>query len=92
MARYMDLTKTSSTSRLDDFYHNVDKNTIDVLCVGSSHMGSGINPVQMWDDYGISAYSIWGGSQAVWFSYYYLLEALKNRNESDVFKIQLHKV
>jgi hypothetical protein len=80
MIKYMDLTKTSETSRFYDFYHYVEDNTIDVLCIGSSHIAAGLSPVQMWDDYGISAYNLWGGTQSAWFSYYYLTEALKTQN------------
>lgn len=80
LQKYMDLTRTAESSQLYDFYNYVDKDTIDVLCIGSSHVGKGINPVQMWDDYGISAYDMWGGAQSVWFSYYYLEEALKTQN------------
>ena len=91
--KYMDLTRTGESSRLYDFYHYVDNDTIDVLCIGSSHVGRGINPVQMWDDYGISAYSMWGGAQSVWFSYYYLEEALKTQTPQivifDIFTVTL---
>ena len=64
---------------LYDFYRFVEKDTIDVLCIGSSHVYCGINPVQMYDDYGIAAYNLASGSQALWYSYYYLKEALKTQ-------------
>lgn len=74
-------TKITQYSRSDffDFFRNIDKETVDVLCVGSSHVYNGINPVQMWDDYGIAAYDLACGSQSVWFSYYYIKEALKTQ-------------
>ena len=52
---------------LYDFYRFVEKDTIDVLCIGSSHVYCGINPVQMYDDYGIAAYNLASGSQALWY-------------------------
>lgn len=61
-----------------DFY-DVEPNTIDVLCIGSSHVDCSINPVVMWDEYGIAAYDMAGGSQSIWYSYYYLLEALNTQ-------------
>ena len=75
-------TKITQYPRDDffDFYRNIDKGTVDVLCVGSSHVYNGINPVQMWDDYGIAAYDLACGSQSVWFSYYYIKEALKTQH------------
>lgn len=62
-----------------DFYGYMEKDTIDVLCVGSSHVYCSINPVQMYDDYGIAAFNLAAGSQSVWYSYYYIKEALKTQ-------------
>lgn len=61
------------------FNRIIDEETVDVLCVGSSHVYCGINPVQMWDDHGIAAYDLAEGSQAIWHSYYYIKEALKTQ-------------
>lgn len=49
---------------------------VDVLCVGSSHMSRGINPLQMYRDKGFASYIIWGGSQSPWQSYYFLKKSL----------------
>lgn len=62
-----------------EFYETVGKQKIDVLCVGSSHVYCGINPVQLYDDYGIAAYDLAAGSQAIWYSYYYIKQALKTQ-------------
>lgn len=56
------------------------ENRLDVLCVGSSHVQCGINPVQLYRDYGIAAYDLAAGSQAPWQSYYYIREACKTQN------------
>lgn len=58
----------------------VEGDSVDILCVGSSHMGYGINPIQMFEDRGYAAYSIWCGSQAPWQSYYYIKQACKYQN------------
>lgn len=63
-----------------EFNTKVNNNTVDVLCVGSSHMYCGINPVQLWEDYGIAAYDLAAGSQGIWFSYFYIKEAMKTQN------------
>lgn len=76
--RYIKITQNSRDCFFD-LSRNIDKGTVDVLCVGSSHVYCGINPVQMWDDYGIAAYDLACGSQSVWFSYYYIKEALKTQ-------------
>lgn len=62
-----------------EFYNDIESNRLDVLCVGSSHLYCGINPVQMYEDYGIAAFDLACGSQAVWHSYHYIKQALKNQ-------------
>lgn len=62
-----------------DYNNFIGSDMIDVLCVGSSHIYLGINPIQMWDDYGIAAYNLSCSDQAIWFSYYYIKEALKTQ-------------
>lgn len=65
-----------------EFNNFIDKDLIDVLCVGSSHMYCHINPVQMFDDFGIAAFDLGAGSQAIPFSYYYIEEAFKTQTPS----------
>lgn len=55
------------------------EDTIDVLILGSSLAGSNFDGQVLWDEFGISAYSMWGMDQPLWNSYYYLEEALKNQ-------------
>ncbi len=50
---------------------------VDVLCVGSSHMYNGINPIQLYKDRGIASYIIAGGSQSPWQSFYYIKQGCK---------------
>jgi len=65
------------TNIIDSMNETVGINRVDVLCVGSSHVFSGINPKQMFDDKGIAAYDLAIGSQAPWQSYYYIREACR---------------
>ena len=58
----------------------VGEDRVDVLCVGSSHMYCGINPVQLYREYGIAAYDMAVGSQAPWQSYYYIKEVCKTQH------------
>ena len=44
------------------------------------HMHCGINPIQLYDDHGIAAYDLSGGSQSPWQSYYYIKEACKKQS------------
>lgn len=56
-----------------------DDNTIDVLFIGSSHAGVNIDIGGLWENYGYSAFSLWGSMQPFWNTYYFLLEALKTQ-------------
>ncbi len=58
----------------------VGDNVVDVLCIGSSHMGCGLNPAILYRDYGYTSYLIWMGSQTPWQSYCYLKEACKTQS------------
>ena len=51
--------------------------TVDVLFVGSSHIGMNIDNQQIYDEFGISSFDLWVGMQPLWNSYYYLKEALR---------------
>lgn len=78
---------TSSYCYLVDSPHNslyeyeryIDENTVDVLFVGSSHVFCAINPVQLWDEYGVAAFDLACGSQSPMMSFYYLREALRTQ-------------
>ena len=60
--------------------HTVGENGVDVICIGSSHMFCGINPIKMYKDKGIAAYDLALGAQSPWQSYFYLKESLKTQN------------
>ncbi len=64
-----------SESFIEGMNDTVGIDRVDVLCLGSSHMCAGINPVRMYQKNGYATYTIWRGSQAPWQSYYYLKEA-----------------
>lgn len=62
------------------YFYQLDKNSLDVINIGSSHVHSSINTVWMYQQQGISSYNLSAGSQAIWYSYYYLKEALKTQD------------
>lgn len=55
---------------------------LDILCVGSSHMMNGLNPIQMFNEKGYAAYDFANISQAPWQSYFYIKEACKVKDPS----------
>ena len=64
---------------MQDFYLQPE-GSVDVLLLGSSRTGMNQDCELLWNDYGISGYALYGGSQPAWNSYYYLVEALKHRS------------
>ena len=64
---------------IDNFYDLPD-DTVDVLLLGSSHMGVNVDPTVLWNLRGIASYNCWGSVQQPWNTYYYLKECLKYQN------------
>lgn len=56
-----------------------EENSIDVLFIGSSHACYNIAAEDLYDQYGISYYQLWGSSQPFWSTYHFLVEALKTQ-------------
>lgn len=50
----------------------------DVLFFGSSHMHEGIDPVYLWENYGISSYNLASSGESIQMSYYVMKEALEH--------------
>ena len=71
---YGDGFPTSST--YSDFYE-LEKNTIDVIFLGSSNAVCGYIPAELYDKYGITGYNLACEQQNLFTSYYWLQEALR---------------
>lgn len=65
-----------TTNTFKNFY-KLEKDSVDVLILGSSHAASGINPQIIYDEYGITSYNLGSEQQSLVISYYWLREALK---------------
>lgn len=63
---------------MDEFL-SLNKNTVDLLCVGSSHAYTSCDTEVYWNDFGIPAFCISGPSQPAANSYYYIREAFKTQ-------------
>ncbi|MCD8335009.1 MAG: hypothetical protein LUC35_06685 [Clostridiales bacterium] len=68
---------------LQNFY-DLDEDSLDVLFLGSSQIIYGVNPVELYDHAGISAYCLGGASASLMSNYYWLIEAEKTQNPSVV--------
>lgn len=66
--------KKTSVEKYYDFYQVADQ--VDVLFFGSSHMLNGINPVQLYRDYGITAYNMAKPGGIAAESYWQFMNAL----------------
>ena len=65
-----------ATNTYMDFYQ-LDKNSVEVIFLGSSHAVSSFNPQIIYDTYGIRSYNLGCEQQSLVISYYWLKEALK---------------
>lgn len=60
-------------------FYELEKNSVDVLILGSSHAFQSINPAVFWKEKKIRAFDLCGSVQPMWNTYYYLLEAMKTQ-------------
>ncbi len=57
--------------------YSLEDNSIDVLCLGSSHGYTSFQPNILWKEYGMTSYVLCSSQQPLAMSYYLLKEALK---------------
>lgn len=72
-----------STNTYLDFY-DLEKDSTDVLFLGSSHAMCSFNPQVIYDEYGITSYNLASEQQSLVVSYYWLREALKYQSPQAV--------
>lgn len=63
-------------------FRDEPKNSIDVILLGSSHMYRTIQPMELWNDYGIASYNLGSSEQSLPLSYYLLKEAIRKQKPS----------
>lgn len=69
-----------ATPIVKDFY-KLPENSIDVLAIGSSQVVRGFSALELYKNYGISAYGIGTGQQSIQNSYAWIKESTKTQNE-----------
>lgn len=69
---------SNNSQNMIEFYE-MPENSIDVLILGSSQAYVNINPIALWQDFGITSYILAGPIQPMWNTYFYLKEALKTQ-------------
>lgn len=66
-----------------------DRDTYDVVLMGSSHMNSSINPNVLWNEYGITSFNYGTGGQPIDVTYYLLKEVLK-KHKNPIVVVDLY--
>lgn len=78
------------SAKIDGFYAE-EKNTLDVVFIGSSQMYADMAPAVLFERYGITSYDFCANEQPLWVSYYYIKEAIKQQHPKvivlDVFTV-----
>lgn len=57
-------------------FYSLERDTVDVLALGSSHMYYSFQPNLLWEEYGMTSYALGSPSQSFVMSYFLLKEAL----------------
>lgn len=60
-------------------FYEQEKNSIDVVFVGSSAIYENVNTGVLWEKHGLSAFDLAASSQPMWNSYYYIKECFKTQ-------------
>ena len=66
-------------SKVENSFYELEKNTVDVIFMGSSCAAAAIDPYQLYNDFGIAAYDLTCNQQPVLGSYFWLREVLKTQ-------------
>ena len=72
-----------TTTTYQSFY-DMERDSIDVLFLGTSHAASAFIPQYIYDNYGIRSYNLACEQQSLFTSYYWLKEALKYQSPTVV--------
>lgn len=69
--------KTSAETDMVHSFYEIEENTLDVLFLGSSHLYYGVQPNELWNEYGITSYVMGSPEQTAATSYFLLKEAFR---------------
>lgn len=72
----VEATYYSPASQYGGFYR-MEKDSVDVLFLGSSHCYCSFSPQEVYNKFKIRSYNLGSSQQSVWMSYYWLKEALR---------------
>lgn len=78
---YLSNTYWPTTASYRAFYE-MEKNSIDVLFLGSSYCVNSFSPMEIYNQYGIRSFNLGSEQQSIFLSYYWLKEALRFQSPS----------
>ena len=90
MAVALVVERKSSYIKNEMYIQEAEKEHVDVFFLGSSHVINGINPVQLYDEQGITAYNL-GGYGSVLLSSYWQFRLALERRIPDLVVIDAYK-
>lgn len=65
-------------------FYSCDKNSIDAIFLGTSHMFYGVSPMELYESYGITSYNLATPVQPIEVSYWLLREVVKKQSPKAV--------
>ena len=82
------VVRDKQNSGVWDKFEAFDKDSIDVIFVGTSHQFCSVNPEQLYEDYGINSFMLATSAQTVPMSYYAVCEAIEEQHpDTIVFEV-----
>lgn len=66
-------------AKLNEFY-DLPEDTMEYICIGSSHMYCSVNPLEVWNETGIKGFVLATRQQPLVASYHYIKEAFKTQS------------
>lgn len=79
-----DMKTPPYTEIIEGFYNEPEK-SLDVVFIGSSHIYCDVNPLYLWNNYGITSYDFSMAGQTMDNSFYYMQETFKTQCPKIVF-------
>ena len=77
------LDETPETEMWQEFY-SLEKNSLDVVFIGNSHVYNGINPAVLYDETGLKGFDMATSNQDLFVSYHIFKEMLKTQSPKTV--------
>ncbi|MBQ6824356.1 MAG: hypothetical protein IJP27_06870 [Clostridia bacterium] len=71
-------------AKMNEFY-GLERDSLDYICVGSSHAYCTVNPLEIWDESNLKGFTLATQEQPLVVSYHYLKEAFKTQSPKVVF-------